>query len=389
MGVSLAVGQHLSLVAQDLATIATSDNEFKRVLLMKQQTMNDFTIQFPAIRGKQGDNKVFTTQVPFNYLVRMFKFNEEKVPAELRAQRELNPKRASAIADYILENRSNFTLPAITASVSEEMEFKSFDGFDHLGVLFVPIDSMILVNDGQHRRAAVEEVINIDPTLASETITVTFYLDKNLSDAQQRFSDINKNQVRPATALSLLYDVRNPYNQHIVNTLAKYPQIKTRIDMESNSVGKNSDKLWSLTGFSKFMDMVTGIKDKGFNKLSEEAKESGYNNLDTTLKALEALPMWSAMLNFNISAPAVRDGYVVGHTVFLHALGKVAATLIGENRSLEELNKVATIDVSKTASTWTDRCVVGGKMLKNAHGVNSTAAVILEHINNAASSEAA
>lgn len=348
---------------------------------MTQQPIKCFTIPLPVIKGQQGGETIYTTQVQFSHLVQMFKFNEDQVPVELRAQRELNPKRAIAIAEYILENREGFTIPAITASVSEEMEFIEAPGYPNLGVLHVPMNALILINDGQHRRSAIEHVLLSAPEMATQTVPVTFYLDKNLEMAQQRFSDINRNQVKPSTSISMLYDLRNPFNEWLISTINKYPKIQRRIEKESNSVGKNSDKLWSLVGFNKFVEYVTGLKDKSFKKASDETKAKAEATLDATLKALESVPMWTPMLDFNVSAITVRDEYIVGHTVFLHAIGKAVATLQGENRSPAELTKLSSIDVAKHADAWKDRCVVGGKMLKNTHGVNSTAAVILEHIN--------
>lgn len=51
---------------------------------------NAITISFPAVRGIQAGKEFFAAQVPFIQLEKMFVFDDEVLPAELRMQRELN-----------------------------------------------------------------------------------------------------------------------------------------------------------------------------------------------------------------------------------------------------------------------------------------------------------
>lgn len=47
----------------------------------------------------------------------------------------------------------------------------------NLGKLSIPMDAKIIINDGQHRRAAIEEALKENPALGDESIAVVFFVD--------------------------------------------------------------------------------------------------------------------------------------------------------------------------------------------------------------------
>ena len=81
---------------------------------------------------------------------KIFVFDEEEVPAELRAQRRLNKTRIPELSQYLTEQLDQYTLSAITASVNRKVNFDAFSdtgpGQD-MGTLSIPIDAQILIND--------------------------------------------------------------------------------------------------------------------------------------------------------------------------------------------------------------------------------------------------
>ena len=88
----------------------------------------------------------------------MFVFDDEEVPAELRAQRTLNRHRIPEIAQYLIENRDGYVVSALTASVDTSVRFEPLGGraaTGSIGTLEIPMDAQLLINDGQHRRAAI------------------------------------------------------------------------------------------------------------------------------------------------------------------------------------------------------------------------------------------
>ena len=127
----------------------------------------NYFYSFPAVRGQQADRPFYIATCPLRIIPKIFIFDEEEVPAELRAQRTINKTRIPEITRYIVENPTGYVFSALTASVEKHVTFiPSIEGSD-LGVLHVPMEAQILINDGQHRRAAIEEAIKENPELGT------------------------------------------------------------------------------------------------------------------------------------------------------------------------------------------------------------------------------
>ncbi|WP_368856456.1 DNA sulfur modification protein DndB, partial [Escherichia coli] len=63
------------------------------------------------------------------------------------------------------------------------------------------LGASLVINDGQHRRAAIEAAIRERPFLGDETIAVVVYPDRGLRRSQQMFVDLNQHAVKPARSL--------------------------------------------------------------------------------------------------------------------------------------------------------------------------------------------
>lgn len=157
-----------------------------------------FCYSFPAIRGIQASREYYVSMCPLKLIPKLFHFDDNEVEPELRAQRVLNKNRIPSIANYIVENKDNYTFSAITASIDGNVEFKpqSEEQNDlislRMGVLTIPMDANFIINDGQHRRAAIEEALKRVPELGEETIAVVFFVDRGLARCQQMFADLNR-----------------------------------------------------------------------------------------------------------------------------------------------------------------------------------------------------
>ena len=64
---------------------------------------------------------------PLKLIPKIFLFDEDEIPPELRAQRTLNRARVPEITQYLTENPSEYVFSAITASIDGDVEFGSID----------------------------------------------------------------------------------------------------------------------------------------------------------------------------------------------------------------------------------------------------------------------
>lgn len=165
--------------------------------------------RFAAIRGVQANRAFYVAMVPLKTLERLFKFDDEELPPELRAQRDLNKARVRAIARYINDNPGEYILSALSASIDGEFSFESQGDHRSVGTLTIDMAATILINDGQHRRAGIVEAIRERPSVGDETIAVTMFPDEGLARSQQMFVDLNQHGVKPARSLRLFYDARD------------------------------------------------------------------------------------------------------------------------------------------------------------------------------------
>ena len=169
----------------------------------------DFAYKFPVVRGIQAGREYYIAMIPMRMLGRLFPNEDEFVLPEYRAQRKLNESRIPIISQYITENRDSYVFSALAASIDGDFKFLSSNDSSDIGILEVSMDARFLINDGQHRKAAILDAINEEPDLGNETISVVLYEDSGLSRSQQIFTDLNKHAVKTSNSIAELYDSRD------------------------------------------------------------------------------------------------------------------------------------------------------------------------------------
>lgn len=312
---------------------------------------------------------------------KIFLFDEEDVPAEMRAQRTLNKSRIPAIADYLLGNNSDYTLPAITASISKIVEFASVplnDPTSNIGTLFIPMDAKILINDGQHRRAAIEIAIQEQESLGHDSIPVLFFIDEDLKRSQQMFADLNKHAVRPSNSLSTLYDHRDPGSELARYVVGSVECFKRLTELEKSSISNRSTKLFTLSSIKLASRTLLGKKQRCDITLEEMKLASNFWN-----SVCDNMPDWQKAETREIAPSELRQNFVHAHGVALHALGHVGTELIQYPSSYWEkhLGKLARIDWSRANTVvWEGRAMQHGRISKAQTNIRLTTSYIKSQI---------
>ena len=205
-----------------------------------------FSYNFPAVKGIQAGREYFISMVPLKLLARLFPAEEEIVLPEYRAQRRINEIRIPEIKQYILENRESYVFSALSASIDGEFRFIP-SVHDDIGVLEVDMEAVFLINDGQHRKAAIEAALQEDRSLENETISIVFFRDDGLARSQQMFTDLNKHAVKTSNSLATLYDTRDEIAVATKNVIDAIPFFARYTDKERDVLGKNSSSLFIST----------------------------------------------------------------------------------------------------------------------------------------------
>lgn len=334
-------------------------------------TTNEFdtteNFVFSALRGIQAEREYYVVMCPLKLIPKLFLFNESEIPAEIRAQRTLNKARIPEIASYVINNRSDYIFSAITASIDGDVRFQPIEesGLNSkVGTLFISMDSRFLVNDGQHRRAAIEHAIQQNPDLCSETICVVFYLDKGLKKSQQMFSDLNKHAVRPTTSLNILYDHRDPFSNTLVSILNEIPIFSHELtELEKTSISNRAHKVFTLNSIHHATRALLGKKEKKGTINNEEKLLI----IDFWNSIFENIVEWQEVIRGNVTPYDLREKYVHIYGILLHALGIMGHDLIIEypDSWKSKLKFLRKIDWSRNNVDWEGRAIVLGKLSKS------------------------
>ena len=343
-----------------------------------EQSVGSETYGFDAIRGIQAGRDFYVTMCPLKIIPKLFIFNDYDIPPELRAQRILRESRIPVIKNYILNNPDDYTFSSLTASVDGIMKFTpaaSLGEEGKLGRLYINMDSKLLINDGQHRRKAIEEALQERPELGHEMISVVFFQDTGLKRSQQMFSDLNKNAVKPTKSLSILYDHRDEFSKFIVNLANTIEIFQGRVELEKTSISNRSTKVFTLNGISDATMRMFGFA-KG-RKLSNEDKQLVKEFWETVSQNIAE---WQLLLHDKVLPSELRQNFVNTNTNLLNALGIAGRIVIAEypEKWKEKLRGLKNIDWSRNNPEWESRLLINGQMHKHARGIDLAANVILQ-----------
>jgi len=330
--------------------------------------MSNFEYVFSAIKGRQAGREFYISMCPLKVVPRLFVFQAEDLPAELRSQRVLNKSRIPEISRYITSNRENYIFSAITASIDRQVSFEKLvvDGkeIDDIGKLRIPLDARFILNDGQHRRAAIEEALKEQPDLGDETISVVFFIDKGLKHSQQMFADLNKHAVRPMRSIGILFDHRDPLSSLSCNLVEKVPVFRNMTESEGTSISNRSTKLFTLSGIYQGTLCLLRKSRKATNISDEEMQIA----IDFWTTVAENMSDWKLAAAKGISTFELRRDYVHAHALALHAIGRMGAALLSTpgRDYRKELKKLDAIDwARKNSALWEGRAMHNGKISKS------------------------
>ncbi|RJQ15774.1 DNA sulfur modification protein DndB [Candidatus Woesearchaeota archaeon] len=321
--------------------------------------------EFSALRGIQAGREYYTIMCPLKLIPTIFVFNEPGISPQLRAQRVLNKARIPEMVSYLVNNRRDYVFSSITASIDGDVKFEPLESegpSSKIGKLSISVNAKFLINDGQHRRKAIEEALKQRPDLSAETISVVFYLDSGLKHSQQMFSDLNKHAIRPTKSLNILYDHRDIFSHSILGMLSEVPIFNEITELERTSISNRAHKVFTLNSIYSASKALLGKTEKKPKLTNDEEKlimtywNEVYNNISE----------WQEIVNNTLQPYDARKNFVHVHGILLHALGILGNDLMKRypqkwKSKLKQLNE---IDWSKDNREWEGRSMIGGRLTK-------------------------
>jgi DNA sulfur modification protein DndB len=344
-------------------------------------------VQFPAMKATMGKRVYYSTTMALSEVPRFFKFNDwEQADPSLRAQRVLNVARVPDITKYILDNEEGYLFSSITASYQSDVRYIPSENDDRVGMLEMDLEGMeFIINDGQHRAAAIAAALKENPDLGKERISVLLFPTEDLNRLQQMFSDLNRFVHKTSKSLDILYDHRDNLSTLTMQVAEDVPVFRGMIDKEKMSIPLRSPKLLTLSSLYDANSELLGPQvDKPGSK---DFKERLAKATEYWQEVARHIPDWQRVRDGHLQAPALRQEKINTHGVVLRALGGVGNVVfqIFPDDWREHLQLLEDIDWRKSVGghvnpLWDNVCIVAGSVVSNRQGRVATLAVLKDKL---------
>jgi DNA sulfur modification protein DndB len=334
------------------------------------------------MRGMIGGRTYYSCLMQLNAIPKMFTFRDwSEFTAEHREQRILNKNRIPQIAKYMLDNEEGYLFSSITASYKCEVQFNPLGAQKDLGMLEMDFEQAnFVINDGQHRCAAIAAAIKENPALGEEAISVLLFPYESLDRVQQMFSDLNRFVAKTSRSLDILYDKRDPLSRIMLEVCERVPVFKNKVDKDAISLPVRSDKLFTLTALYDATHELLGDID------TDDENNFHAQNVETVVDfwttVSEAIPEWAKVKNETLRSIDLRQEKICAHSVVLRAIGSVGNQAINEspNNWKARILDLAHVDWRKDNPDWENVCIIAHSVVSNRQARVATRAYLKEKL---------
>lgn len=341
-------------------------------------------VSFPAMRSSMGGRHYYATVLSLAEVPRLFKFNDwEQCTPELRAQRVLNKSRVPDIAKYILDNEGGYLFSSITASYNSQVHFIPSDTNPDIGTLEMELENIeFIINDGQHRCAAIAAALKENPAIGKDKISVLLFETENLERLQQMFSDLNRFAHKTSKSLDILYDHRDNLSALTMEVSEEVDVFKGMIDKERITIPLRSPKLFTLaTLYDANEELLLG--DELEKRGSKDYARKLTLAVEYWTEVSDVIPDWRKVKDGDLKASALRQEKINTHAVVMRALGGVGKVLLAEypQEWKQKLAGLRNIDWRKSVGSkvnplWDNVCITAGSVVSNRQARLETLAAL-------------
>lgn len=335
-------------------------------------------VSFPAMKGRMGKREYYATLMQMSAIPRMFSFDDwAELAPEDREQRILNVKRVPEIAHYILDNEDGYIFSSITSSYRANVAYRPVTDDGTIGYVEMDIaDANFIINDGQHRAAAIKEALKSNPDVASDTISVLLFPYENKARVQQMFSDLNRFVQKTSKSLDILYDKRDRLSTVTLRVVEQVPVFKDMVDKDAVSLPVRSAKLFTLAAFYDANKELL----KGRDNESASDDELVGHAVSYWSAVAEAMPDWRKVKAGLLTSLELRQERISSHSTVLRAIGAVGADLMALENWPEMVRGFEAVDWAKKNKEWEGVCIVANSVVSNRQARLATKAYLKRHL---------
>jgi DGQHR domain-containing protein len=115
-----------------------------------------------------------------------------------------------------------------------------------IGVLRLPLDAHLRSIDGQHRREGLRQSISSVPDLQKQSTAALIYVEPDLAQRRQMFSDMNNTARKVSKALNVSYDSRDAFARAAARVSSEHFLLAGRVERAGARVVPGSGNLYTL-----------------------------------------------------------------------------------------------------------------------------------------------
>jgi DNA sulfur modification protein DndB len=286
----------------------------------------------------------------------------------------------------MLENDDGFLFSSITASYSCPVKFTASAEYADVGTLEMEFENLeLIINDGQHRCAAIAAALKENPALGKEKISVLLFETESMDRLQQMFSDLNRFVQQTSKSLGMLYDRRDNLSALTMELAEQVDVFRDMVDKEKITIPRRSPKLFTISALYEANEELLGkkIAEQGSPAYAEILKRA----VEYWTELSQIIGDWQKVKNGEFTAAELRQEKINTHAVVLRALGGVGRTLLAKYpedwptklRLLEKIDWRKSVG-SSANPLWDAVCITAGSVVSNRQARAATLAILLREI---------
>ena len=314
-----------------------------------------------AMRGVQAGREFYMAMCHMSFIAKHLPYPQNNVPADKVIQRHINKARIPKIAEYLVKYYDDYVLPPIIASIDGEIEWEPLSADSEnmqVGILKIPDSADLIINDGQHRCAAIQHALQKRPELKYETLGVIFYIDRGVKRARQMFSDLNGHPVRSNQNINATFDSRQYLPQLTKRVIENSALLRGRVELFASGCAIGSPRIFTISALTKSNRVLLD----GIISQDIETDAAICSRYWTVLE--ENLPEIEKLVPETITAREIKENYFYPYSIALQTLAAVANQLIKESPDTweEQLAGIQKINWRRDNNEWEGRAMSGGRL---------------------------
>ena len=314
-----------------------------------------------AMRGVQAGREFYMAMCHMSFIAKHLPYPQNNVPADKVIQRHINKARIPKIAEYLIKYYDDYVLPPIIASIDGDIEWEPLSADSEnmqVGLLKIPDSADLIINDGQHRCAAIQHALQERPELKYETLGVIFYIDRGVKRARQIFSDLNGHPVRTNQNINATFDSRQYLPQLTKRVIENSALLSGRVELFASGCAIGSPRIFTISALTKSNRVLLD----GIISQDIETDAAICSRYWTVME--ENLPEIEKLVAETITAREIKENYFYPYSIALQTLAAVANQLIKESPDTweEELAGIQKINWRRDNNEWEGRAMSGGRL---------------------------